>query len=101
MGLVKKDVNINGEQIEYWTIGYMRIDRKKRFVDCRMYGYTAEADSKQNCSPKMIRSVRLIEDEYEEAFNSQIVTKKKDPFEVIYQYAKEHDLFFKNAEDSE
>jgi hypothetical protein len=99
MGLAKKYVGLNGENIEYWTIGYMRIDRKKRFVDCRMYGYATEADSKKNYSPSFVRSVRLIEDEYDEVFNNPLVAKDADPFALMYQYAKQKDGFFKDSKD--
>lgn len=101
MGLLKQSKSLNDEPIGYWTIGYMRIDRLKRFVDCKFYGYESELDAKKHISPRFIRSVRLIEDEYDAVFNSPLVAKKTDPFEVMYKYAKANEVFFKDAEDSQ
>lgn len=98
MGLKKRYKSIDGKNVNYWSIGFLRIDRKRKLVDCKMWGYASKKDAEANVNPLSIKSVRLIEDEYDD-FNSATVIDKKNPFEIMYSHAKEKDKFFKDSVD--
>lgn len=99
MGLAKSFIGINGAQIEYWTIGYYRIDRRKKFVECKMYGFASEEDSKTKDSPLFMKAVRITADKYDSEFDSVIKGSSLNVMQAIYGLAKKYDEFFIDAEN--
>lgn len=95
MGLIKRITDNKGLAAAYWNVGYFRVDRKLKFVDCRMYGYPTRAEYEAGHDPIMVRPARCIWSDYDAFFSTEEMDAQGNNIvKCIYQYvAAKSDLF--------
>jgi hypothetical protein len=100
MGLQKEITDNKGIKACYWNVGYYRVDRKLKFVDCRMYGYPSREEYEKGSDPIMVRPERCIWTNYEQFFSTEKISADgNNEIKAIYDYIHAKSVNFKDAVD--
>lgn len=105
MAMIKEIVSIDGFSAEYWKLGMFRIDRNLKEVSFSFNLFYTKEDSIDNvngfkdsycCSSLMGKQDKTLYNEYFEN-----PTKYPDWKKACYEYAMNHEEFFKDAVSDE
>jgi hypothetical protein len=98
MGLQKEITDNKGIKAGYWNVGYYRVDRKLKFVDCRMYGYPSREEYEKGSDPIMVRPERCIWTDYDTFFSTEKISSDgNNEVKAIYDYIHAKSANFKDA----
>ena len=99
MALYKETLSDYGFMVSYWNIGDIRINKKYRFCDVTMHGYVNQETRLSNQEYANEKNISIVEDEFNVVCEDEVLNSGNNIYEVLYNYIKHNDEFFKDAED--